>query len=50
MDSTNHILLECGMGELYPANPYECFLMMCMVSDGPLATYADVWELSYAEA
>ncbi|GHU64960.1 hypothetical protein AGMMS49983_11820 [Clostridia bacterium] len=48
-DDANRILLECGMGELYVANPYECFLLMCMVSDCPLATFADVWELSYAE-
>jgi len=46
-DSTNGILNECGMGELYIANPYECFLLMCILSDCPLATFADVWEMSY---
>ena len=34
------------MGPLYIANPYECFLLMCILTDGPLGTYADVWELS----
>ena len=48
-DSMNGILNECGMGELYIANPYECFLMMCILSDCPLATYADVWEMSYED-
>lgn len=46
-DSTNEILTECLMGELYVANPYECFILMCILSDCPLATYADVWEMSY---
>lgn len=47
MDNTNGILDRCGMGELYIANPYEAFLMMCMLTDYPIGTYADVWELSY---
>ena len=47
IDSTNTILKSCGMGPIYVVNPYECFLLMCMVSDDPLCTYADVWELSY---
>ena len=45
--STNNILDECAMGELYVANPYECFLLMCILSDGPLATYADVCAKSF---
>ena len=49
VDSTNSILEECGMGEIYIANPYESFLLMCILSDCPLATYADVWEMSYEE-
>ena len=49
VDYTNTILDRCGMGELYKANPYEAFLMICMLTDYPLATYADVWELSYDE-
>ncbi len=47
IDSTNHILEECYLGPLYIANPYECFVLMCILSDDPLGTYADVWELSY---
>jgi len=49
VDSTNEILSECMMGELYVANPYECFLLMCILSDCPLATYADVWEMSFED-
>lgn len=45
--STNKILSECYLGPLYVANPYECFVLMCILSEDPLGTYADVWELSY---
>ncbi|MDR1616957.1 MAG: hypothetical protein LBR98_08100, partial [Syntrophomonadaceae bacterium] len=47
VDSANRMLNECLMGELYVANPYECFILMCILSDGPLAAYADVWEKSF---
>ena len=46
-EETNAILDRCGMGELYTANPYDAFLMICMLTDYPLGTYADVWEMSY---
>lgn len=47
VDSTNHMLRKCSMGELYIANPYECFLLLCVLSDCPLAAYADVLEKSF---
>lgn len=46
-ESTNNILKKCFMGNLYIQNPYECFVLMCILSLDPLGTYADVWELSY---
>lgn len=49
MDSMNSILEKCFLGKLYIQNPYECFVLMCMLTDDPLGTYADVWELSYHE-
>jgi len=48
-ESTNWILSECSMGELYITNPYESFVLMCMLTDEPLCTYADVLELSYQD-
>lgn len=48
-DSTSTILNNCFMGKLYIQNPYECFVQMCILSDDPLGTYADVWELSYKD-
>ncbi len=47
VSSMNQILLDCSYGELYTASPYECFIMMCLLSIDPLATYTDVFELSY---
>ena len=50
IDSTNKILGKCDMGPMYPVNPYENFLMMCMLTVDPVGTFSDVWELSYTEA
>jgi len=47
IESANAILNECSMGELYIANPYECFLLMCVVSDAPFPTYSEVLEKSF---
>ena len=49
VESTNRILESSDMGPLYPVNPYESFLMMCILSDDPVGTFSDVWELSYFE-
>ncbi|RHO55459.1 hypothetical protein DW094_07275 [Ruminococcaceae bacterium AM07-15] len=46
-NSTNNILKICQLGKLYIQNPYECFILMCTLSEDPMGTYADVWELSY---
>ncbi|MBR3493946.1 MAG: hypothetical protein IKH38_00825 [Clostridia bacterium] len=50
VNSTNALLEDSSMGSLYLANPYECFVLMCMLSEDPLGTYADVWELSFQES
>ncbi len=44
---TQAILSECGMGEIYIVNPYECFLLMCLLTDCPLAVFSEIWEMSY---
>jgi len=49
IDNTNEILEECSMGKLYTANPYECFLLMCIVSDSPFDVFADVLSRSFEE-
>lgn len=47
LESSNTILEKCFMGKIYIQNPYECFLLMCILSEDPLGTYADVWEMSF---
>lgn len=49
VEACNNVLEKCSMGELYIANPYECFVLMCILSDDPMGTYADVWELSFEQ-
>lgn len=44
---TNRVLADSDMPPLYVANPYESFVLMCMLADDPLGSFADVWELSY---
>ena len=43
----NQILRDCHFADLYPTNPYEAFILMCLMTDGPLSVYADIWEMSY---
>ena len=49
LEEIQDILLRCGMSEIYIVNPYECFLLMCLLTDCPLAVFADIWEMSYEE-
>ena len=49
VESTNKILEQCFLGKLNISNPYECFVLMCILSEYPLGTYADVWEMSYEQ-
>ena len=47
VQETNQVLEDCGLMKLHPVNPYEAFVMMCMLSELPLATYSEVWEKAY---
>lgn len=46
-EDTERILSDCFFNGLIMQNPYECFILMCIVSEDPLGTYADVLEMSY---
>ena len=43
------MLEELHMGRIYAANPYEAFILICVLSECPLSVYGDIWELSYAD-
>ena len=47
LEETNALLASCRMGGVYPAHAYEAFLLVCVVSDCPLAVYSEIWEMSY---
>ena len=47
VEETGRMLKDCRMWPLYPPNPYEASIMMCMLTDDPLTAYSDIWELSY---
>lgn len=49
LEEIQEILQKCGMSEIYIVNPYECFLLMCLLTDCPLAVFADIWEMSYED-
>ena len=49
LSETNDLLESCAFGPLYPTDPYECFLLMCMVSANPLDTFSDIQEISYTD-
>lgn len=47
IDEMNDVLRNCGMMDVYPVNPYEACILMCLLMEYPLAAYAEVWEHSY---
>lgn len=49
IEKMQETLYVCGMSEIYIVNPYECFLLMCLLTDCPLAVFSEIWEKSYEE-
>lgn len=49
VDKINDLLKSCDMMGIYPVNPYEAFVLMCLVTDGPLDVYAEVLEKSFGQ-
>ncbi len=47
IEETNELLLRCYMGELNISNPYEAFILMCLLTEWPMAAFSEVWEISY---
>ncbi len=44
------LLTGLGFGGLYPADPFDAFLILCMLTDDPLGSYSDVMEAAYSDA
>jgi hypothetical protein len=47
--NTNRILSKCHMGELNSGNPFDCIIRICMRSQGPLITYANIWDAAFKD-
>ena len=47
VNEVNEILKNCHMGELNISNPYEAFLLLCLLTEWPMAAFSEVWELGY---
>ena len=47
VEETNEMLKKCRLMNIYAVNPYEAFLLLCLMTDGPLAVFSDIWEMSY---
>lgn len=45
-EDMNQILTGCGYGPIYPADPYECFLLMALSTPEPMESYNNVMELA----
>ena len=50
LEKIQETLKKCGMSGIYIVNPYECFLLMCLLTDCPLAVFSEIWEKSYEES
>ena len=46
-EEANHILSQCGMIHLYPVNPYESFILLCLLSEDPWESFCETWYQSY---
>ena len=44
IDEANETLHKCHMYGIYPANPYESFLIMCMFSEAPILVFSEVLD------
>ncbi len=45
--SADELLADCGFGGMYPVDPFDAFLIFCMLTTDPFAAYTDVMEYAY---
>ncbi len=46
-DAADEMLARCGFGSIYPADPFDAFLILCTLTCDPPGTYSDVMENAY---
>lgn len=47
---TDDILKNCFMGPLNISNLYEAFILVCLLTEDPICSFSDVWEMAYDES
>ena len=47
VDKANELLIRSHMLGIYPVNPYDAFVLMCLLTEFPLDVYNEIWEMSY---
>ena len=50
IEETNQTLISCGFGKIYPADPFDAFLLLCMLTCDPMGSYSDVMETAYSQS
>ncbi len=49
ISGADEMLAECGFGGIYAADPFDAFLVLCVLSCDPMGTYSDVMEAAYTK-
>ncbi len=47
VSATDDILKKCFMGPLNISNIYEAFILACLLTEDPICSFSDVWEMAY---
>ena len=50
LDRADSLLTSLGMLPVYPANPYEAFLIICLLCEDPFSAFEEIWEFSYKDS
>ena len=45
--ATDDLLKKCFMGPLNISNLYEAFIVACLLTEDPICSFSDVWEMAY---
>ena len=49
IQESNGMLASCGFGGISAADPFDAFLLLCMLTCDPLGSYSDVMEAAYTQ-
>lgn len=49
ISGADKMLAGCGFGGIYAADPFDAFLILCVLTCDPLGTYSDVMEAAYTK-